>query len=66
MLPLELRQNTASMEPIFIGETGDAMTLSDAMPSENLAISPSGEQLPFDVTGKTINELKKLGFTTVG
>lgn len=56
MLPPELRQNTNKLEPIFIGNDGEARKLSEVKPSHNIAISTTegDEPLPIDIHGKTI------------
>ena len=57
MLPLELRQETAKLEPIFISGDGEAYKISEVKPSSNFAISTTGdeEKLPIDIEGKTLN-----------
>lgn len=38
----------------------------EQLPPENTAVwSPTGEPLPFDIHGKTLQELKELGFKEV-
>jgi hypothetical protein len=67
LLPSDLRQNTAKLEPIFIGTDGEARRLSEVRPSQNMAISTAegDEPLPVDIHGKTLKELKALGFKEV-
>jgi hypothetical protein len=54
------------LEPVFIAPSGDAFPISEAKPSESIALSTDGEALPLDIQGKTFNELKALGFKEVG
>lgn len=67
LLPPDIRQNTANLEPIFIGTDGEPRRLSEVKPSHNIAISTSegNEPLPIDIHGKTLKELKALGFKEV-
>ena len=51
MLPEELRQGTAKLEPIFIAGDGEAYRLSEVKPSSNFAVSTLGDDdpLPIDI-----------------
>lgn len=60
MLPKEFRNE------IFVGQNG-VVKAEEMIPSQNFAISTDGKPraLPFDISGKTVAELKDLGFTEV-
>ena len=50
---------------LFLNQQGDPASLDEVEPNKNLVYSLDGEQLPFDVTNKTIKELRDIGFRDV-
>jgi hypothetical protein len=45
-----------------LSEKGDPVTLENMEPVKNIVYSVDGQQLPFDITNKTVKELREMGF----
>jgi hypothetical protein len=50
---------------VFLDKDGNPKTLEEIAPQKNIIYSVDGTPLPIDITNKTVEELRNLGFTDV-